>query len=409
MFFLYNLIYLAILPILIVRDLFVLDKDKLKTIYQKLGNGIPQNNQPTVWMHGVSLGEVKILSPLAKKLESKGLKILITSTTNTGLKQIQNTFSNSNISVLPFPYDLSFAHQKIIKNFKVEKIILFESEFWPNLINSARDTKLVSLNTTISDGSFERFMALKPIVKKIFSKIDLFLAQSHQTVERLKLFEVSKVKLLGNIKNNAENYVVDQEKKLQYQKLLGDTKLNVVLGSSHDGEEVFVLKALCDLDINLVLAPRHPERIAKVVQEIKQLGFSGIKISDLSFKDDLKLGEKDILVFDKVGDLINLYAAADLAIVAGSIKFTKGHNFMEPIFVDTLSITGSKLDNYKQLKEELCDTNVIETFEDEGQLIDLVSKYKNKIIRQEKLKDQKNVLTTKSGTYDEIIKFLDEL
>ena len=145
------------MPILIVRDLFVLDKDKLKTIYQKLGNGIPQNNQPTVWMHGVSLGEVKILSPLAKKLESKGLKILITSTTNTGLKQIQNTFSNSNISVLPFPYDLSFAHQKIIKNFKVEKIILFESEFWPNLINSARDTKLVSLNTTISDGSFERF------------------------------------------------------------------------------------------------------------------------------------------------------------------------------------------------------------------------------------------------------------
>ena len=57
----------------------------------------------------------------------------------------------------------------------------------------------------------------------------------------------------------------------------------------------------------------------------------------------IKINDNEILVFDEVGDLINLYAAGDLAIVAGSINYAKGHNFMEPIFADTLSITGSKL------------------------------------------------------------------
>ena len=73
--------------------------------------------------------------------------------------------------------------------------------------------------------------------------------------------------------------------------------------------------------------------------------------------------DKTIIIFDEVGELINLYAVVDLVIVAGSIIFDKGHNFMEPIFANTLCITGSKLNNYKQLKKDLCDTNQIETFE----------------------------------------------
>jgi 3-deoxy-D-manno-octulosonic-acid transferase len=82
---------------------------------------------------------------------------------------------------------------------------------------------------------------------------------------------------------------------------------------------------------------------------------------------------------------------------------------MEPIFVNTLSITGSKLENYKELKEELCDTNIIETFNQPNQLRALVNKYKDEDRRREKLAVQKNALKNKSGSYDEIIKSIDEL
>ena len=185
--------------------------------------------------------------------------------------------------------------------------------------------------------------------------------------------------------------------------------MNVILGSSHEGEEIFVVKALIDMDIKLILAPRHPERVSKVLQELENFDLKGIRTSSLKGEDNTEINNNEILVFDEVGDLINLYAAGDLAIVAGSINYAKGHNFMEPIFVNTLSITGSKLANYKQLKQDLCDTNIVETFTGQEQLRSLVSKYKNIAIRNEKVLAQSNALKNYSGSYDEIIKFIDEL
>lgn len=409
MFLIYSLIYILLLPLLILRDLLTLDKNKLKTIQQKLGLNITIVENQTIWLHGVSLGEIKILSPLAQKLSDQGQNILITSTTNTGLEELSKNFSNSAIEILPFPYDLGFAHKKIISNYKVSKIILFESEFWPNLLNVAKNLNVVSLNTTISDTSFRRFKMLKAFSRQLFSKIDLFLAQSRLTIDRLEFFGVKKIKFIGNIKINPENYSVDPNKKNHYQKILGTEKLNVILGSSHEGEEIFVVEALAKMDINLILAPRHPERVSKVVKELENFGLKGIKMSSLQGEVNTKINDNEILVFDEVGDLINLYAAGDLAIVAGSINYTKGHNFMEPVFVNTLSITGSKLDNYRQIKEDLCDTNIIETFSEQHELRSLISKYQNVTIRNEKSSAQNDALKSYSGSYDEIIKFIDEL
>ena len=409
MFLIYSLIYILLLPLLILRDLLTLDKNKLKTIQQKLGLNITIVENQTIWLHGVSLGEIKILSPLAQKLSDQGQNILITSTTNTGLEELSKNFSNSAIEILPFPYDLGFAHKKIISNYKVSKIILFESEFWPNLLNVAKNLNVVSLNTTISDTSFRRFKMLKAFSRQLFTKIDLFLAQSRLTIDRLEFFGVKKIKFIGNIKINPENYSVDPNKKNHYQKILGTEKLNVILGSSHEGEEIFVVEALAKMDINLILAPRHPERVSKVVKELENFGLKGIKMSSLQGEVNTKINDNEILVFDEVGDLINLYAAGDLAIVAGSINYTKGHNFMEPIFVNTLSITGSKLDNYRQIKEDLCDTNIIETFSEQDELRSLISKYQNVTIRNEKSSAQNDALKSYSGSYDEIIKFIDEL
>ena len=409
MFLIYSLIYILLLPLLILRDLLTLDKNKLKTIQQKLGLNITIVENQTIWLHGVSLGEIKILSPLAQKLSDQGQNILITSTTNTGLEELSKNFSNSAIEILPFPYDLGFVHKKIVSNYKVGKIILFESEFWPNLLNVAKNLNVVSLNTTISDTSFRRFKMLKAFSRQLFSKIDLFLAQSRLTIDRLEFFGVKKIKFIGNIKINPENYSVDPNKKNHYQKILGTEKLNVILGSSHEGEEIFVVEALAKMDINLILAPRHPERVSKVVKELENFGLKGIRMSSLQGEVNTKINDNEILVFDEVGDLINLYAAGDLAIVAGSINYTKGHNFMEPVFVNTLSITGSKLDNYRQIKEDLCDTNIIETFSEQHELRSLISKYQNVTFRNEKSSAQNDALKSYSGSYDEIIKFIDEL
>ena len=212
------------------------------------------------------------------------------------------------------------------------------------------------------------------------------------------------------MKINPENYITNENKKNKYVKVLKSDALNVVLGSSHNGEEEFVIDALKSLKTNLILAPRHPERVEKVLQLAKSKGFVPIKISEIENYSQTKLGNNQtMIIFDEVGDLINLYAVADLAIVAGSIIFNKGHNFMEPIFANTLCITGSKLNNYKQLKRDLCDSNQIETFETKNQLRALVDKYKNVKTRKEKLLSQKKALEDLSGSYELIINSLNDI
>ena len=410
MLILYNLIYFFLLPLLILRDLITIDQNKLKTIFQKFGKNFAKQTKASIWLHGVSLGEIKILSTLAKRLDDEGHNVLITSTTNTGRAELEKNFGDSNIKFLPFPYDLNFVHKKIINDHKIKKIVLFESEFWPNLLSLSPDVKIISLNTSISDQSFSRYKSMKFFTSLLFTKIDLFLAQSKETINRLNILGATNIKLLGNMKINPENYSTDENKKHKYAKILATDVFNIVLGSSHDGEEEFVIDALDGLKANLILAPRHPERIDRVLQIVKSKGYKAVKVSDVENYNQIKvINSKTITIFDEVGDLINLYAVADLAIVAGSIIYKKGHNFMEPIFADTLCITGSKLLNYKQLKKDLCDSNIIETFDTKNQLRALVDKYRDSKIRNEKLLSQRKKLEELSGSYELIIDSINDI
>ena len=388
----YNFIYFLLLPILIIRDLFILKNNKLRTVFQKLGFFLTSSEQSTIWLHGVSLGEIKIISPLAKKLIANGNRVLISTTTNTGRSEIDQSFEETDIESITFPYDLGFAHKKIIQKYKVKKIVLFESEFWPNLLGSiSKDIKVLSLNTSISDKTFMRLKSFKPIANKMIKRIDLFLAQSSNTIDRLKFFGAKNIKLLGNIKINKENYEVNQSKKEKFASNLNSlSTYTIVLGSSHDQEEDFVVRAWKQLpDSKLIIAPRHPERIDNVKKKFGSIS--------------------NVEIFDQVGDLFHLYAIADLAIVAGSIVFNKGHNFMEPVYADTPSITGSKLDNYKELKKQLCDTKIFETFSTEQDLNYLINKYKDSDYRTNKLNEQKEVLAKIAGSYDSVITALNEL
>ena len=392
MLIVYNFFYILLLPVLILRDLIVIKKNKLITISKKLGFNISGSKSPTIWLHGVSLGEIKILSPLAKKLINQGESVLISTTTNTGREEVNKVFRGKEISILTFPYDIGFIYKKIIKKFNVKKLVLFESEFWPNLLNSSpKKLKIMSLNTSISDSTFSRLNLIKGLAKKMIRRVDLYLAQSQLTVDRLKLLDAKKIKLLGNIKINPENYEINKNLDFKFNEIFDDKNLfKVVLGSSHEGEEEFVFNAWKNLKNSaLILAPRHPERISLVKQVFKN--------------------QKNVYIFEKVGSLFDLYSQADIAIVGGSIIFKKGHNFMEPVYANIPSITGEHLENYKDLKVKLCDTGIFETFKTENELSVLLKKYTNSELRQKKLNEQKIALEKISGSYESVLVALNEL
>ena len=123
--------------------------------------------------------------------------------------------------------------------------------------------------------------------------------------------------------------------------------INVLVASTHDGEEIAVAEALQNIarphSHRVVYVPRHPERSHQVAKELlavyddTQLAMA-YKNTDgdevLSLVDPHSPNPTAIVV-SAMGMLPCLYAAADVAIVGGSVINTEGnvgqHNVVEPL------------------------------------------------------------------------------
>ena len=104
-----------------------------------------------------------------------------------------------------------------------------------------------------------------PLSKKLIGRIDLFLVQTDEVKHKLLGLGANNVEVIGNIKLNAENYQIDQIKLSNLTNSLSQTKAKVVAGSTHAGEEEFILEAFKQVtDMQLIIAPRHPERFSRV-------------------------------------------------------------------------------------------------------------------------------------------------
>jgi 3-deoxy-D-manno-octulosonic-acid transferase len=128
-----------------------------------------------------------------------------------------------------------------------------------------------------------------------------------------------------------------------------------VVGSSHRGEEEILLKVFAALKqafpkLQLVLAPRHPQRFSEVE---KLLRTRGLRFERQSQHDGRRSFEQDVMLVDTVGDLQDFYAIADVAFIGGSLVDAGGHNLLEPARLRKPVLFGPFMGNFKGLAEEM--------------------------------------------------------
>ncbi len=136
----------------------------------------------------------------------------------------------------------------------------------------------------------------------------------------------------GNIKTALQPKLTKRYKKPQ--------KRVITIASTHKDEEKLILQALpLTKDTLYCIVPRHPERFSSVDAFLKDFakkeGLQYGKMSSGNFE------EVDILLCDKMGELINLYAITDITILGGSfVPNVGGHNPLEPAFFKNVIISG---------------------------------------------------------------------
>jgi 3-deoxy-D-manno-octulosonic-acid transferase len=221
-----------------------------------------------------------------------------------------------------------------------------EAEFWYLMfyISKLRGSKNILINARMSEKSYPKYLKYRWFYKKVFENIDSIYAQTQDDKTRLESLGAKNIKVTGNIKFHT---IPKPTKKLDKP-----NALLVCAGSTHDKEESLILEAFRELKINkpnakLVIAPRHPERFAKVDRiigyycELQKWSYK-----KYSLRRDLSA---DITLIDSLGELINLYAISDIVILGGAFEPIGGHNASEPAQFGCSIISGEHYFNQKDI------------------------------------------------------------
>lgn len=330
------MLFLIALPLLIVLSFKQKYKESIPARFFLFKN--PKFNATNaIWFHVCSLGEARALKPILDELKDE--RVLITAITQTGYNEAKKY--DAEVRYLPYEIYLPFW----IKQQKT--LVVLEAEFWYMFfsIARARGAEVILLNARISDKSVNKYMKFAWFYRKLLENVDIIYAQSEVDKNRFLALGAKNIEVIGNIKLAAK---IDKTK--EYIKPKSEV---IVAGSTHFGEEKSILDAYFaykknNEDAILIIVPRHPERFEEVYTLMgSYIQKNNLKLSRFS---QVKNFESDLILVDMMGELNNMYALSDIAILGGAFKTdVGGHNPLEPAYFGCKIITGKHFFHQKEL------------------------------------------------------------
>jgi 3-deoxy-D-manno-octulosonic-acid transferase len=316
---------------------------------------LPGEQEPVIWVHAVSVGEVLAVAGLVEELRQRlpRYRLFISTTTDTGQALARERFGEGN--VFYFPMDFAFAIRPYLRALRPRMVVIAETEFWPNFLRLAHASgaRIAVVNARISDRSWPSYRRFRELLRRLLTNVDLFLAQTPEDAARLRDIgaHAERVRVTGNLKFDipapAPPAIVESVRKSIAATGAGPV---LVCGSTVDGEEPLLLKAFENLLVAhpravMMLAPRRPERFAAVATLLEQMS---IRFSRRSEWNDEALSGGVFLV-DTIGELAALYALADVAFVGGSLVPRGGHNIIEPAQHGVAIVVGNHTENFRDM------------------------------------------------------------
>ncbi|MHB8231319.1 MAG: 3-deoxy-D-manno-octulosonic acid transferase [bacterium] len=379
LFTVYNILLLLLFPFFFIAlILFALAKNKKSEgFFYKL---FPFTFKPLttcafedgIWLHAVSLGELRASVNFIELLQAEiNKKIYLSITTKTGYDFAKNLYNdNKNILIFYFPYDFYFSVIYVLKLIKPVLFISVETEIWPNLFNilRKRNIPVAVINARLSDKSYRNYLYFSFFFKYVFEKISLVLCVSDAYCQKFLSLGIKEenVHKTGNMKFDLDITFVSkdiEEKSRKLKEIFNSGKI-IAAGSTHRGEESYILNAALELKgkIFLFIAPRHPERFDEVYDFLEKEGIECHKLSSI-YSSGYNVGNMEasgtgkfktaVILVDIIGELLAIYNICDAAFVGGSMVPAGGHNILEPLIFGKPVIFGKYVQNFLEIANEI--------------------------------------------------------
>ncbi len=330
---------------------------------QHLGERFGRYKTPlpnAVWIHAVSLGELRSAVPLINALLDRGDNVVVTQFTPAGRRETEKVFAQAiadgRLQTVWVPFETSWAFQGFFKAFSPRYGMVMEIEIWPRMVMASKRAKipLFMCNAQYPSKSIEkdkRSFGLRPAVMQQFAGA---FVKSELQAQRFAAINVPNIHVTGELRFDqpipphlpaagihARAWLVEADRPVY------------TFASTVEGEDGLYIETIQRLQETVgpkplfVYVPRRPERFDEIHDMLQGCGLSVLRRSqglperlDSDNWGSAPTQPVDVLYGDSLGEMYFYLSMADKAVVGGGFVETGAHNIIEPLALKKPVITG---------------------------------------------------------------------
>jgi len=321
------------------------------------------SGSPRIWIHAVSLGEVKIADPLIRALKRiiPGCSVIISTTTEHGRDLAIETFGEE-IPVVYAPIDFIGSVREALLRVRPQVLVFLETEIWPAWITEARrmGIRTALINGRISVRSINGYLKFRPLFRKVLKNVDAFSMILKEDAARIRLMgaDPDKIEINGNAKYDMLASLPDPAMETEMRRILNlDTSHKVfIAGSTREGEETMVLDAYEKIlkpfpETILVIAPRHIDRTPAIESILEKRGFKYQLRSELYIAGARRT--ESVVIMNTFGELFKLYSVGTIVFCGASLVPLGGQNPLEAAVWGKAVLYGPSMEDFLDAKSLL--------------------------------------------------------
>ena len=312
-----------------------------------------------IWVHAVSLGELRSAVPMIRALLDRGDSVVTTHFTPAGRREAEKVFgpdiAAGKLRAVWVPFEYDFAYRRFFKTFAPKCGLVMEVEIWPRMIMSATTAgvPLYMCNAQYPSKSYARDgrTGFRAQSMRGFAGA---LVKSDLQAQRFDSVGVQNIRVTGELRFDQPIPPQLLAAGLAVRAWLGAKDRRVIaVASAVEGEDdvyIAAIDALLTADrvfdrppALIIYVPRKPERFDEMAAMLTAKGHVIGRRSQLLDAAFAPLGPAPkitLLLGDSLGEMYAYLAMADIVIVGGGFTPKGAHNIIEPLALRKPVIVG---------------------------------------------------------------------
>jgi 3-deoxy-D-manno-octulosonic-acid transferase len=315
---------------------------------------------PRIWIHAVSLGEVRVAESMIKALRQimPECSILISTMTEHGRALAEERFGED-IPVVYAPVDFAGCVRSALCRVRPDVMVFLETEIWPAWLSEARRLRIRTglINGRISVRSINGYLRLRPFFKEVLKNVDAFSMISKEDAARIRSMGAPphRIEVNGNAKYDILAQVPDPrlETEMRQTLALDASHRVIVAGSTRQGEEEIILDAYLKAleafpETILIIVPRHIDRTGDIARMVQRRGLTCQLRTEIG-EGRARRTEK-VIIINTFGELFKIYSVAAIVFCGASLAPLGGQNPLEPAVWGKTVLYGPSMEDFLDAK-----------------------------------------------------------